>query len=76
MFKRRCQLVKRHKHFLIIGHSGGNPRLNCENTLEATRSGLESGANSIEVDLTISKDGIIFLWHDQDPLGLHSLARR
>jgi glycerophosphoryl diester phosphodiesterase len=36
----------------------------------------ESGANAIEIDLSVSKDGVIFLWHDPQPLGILSLVRR
>lgn len=61
---------------MVIGHAGGDPLGHCENTLEATRSALKLGANAIEVDIAISKDDVIFLWHDPNPLGLHSLARR
>ena len=70
-----CHQSKKH-NFLVIGHAGGDPLGHCENTLEATRSALKLGANAIEVDIAISKDDVIFLWHDPNPLGLHSLARR
>ena len=70
-----CQQSKKHD-FLVIGHAGGDPLGHCENTLAATRSALKFGANAIEVDIAISKDDVIFLWHDPNPLGLHSLARR
>ena len=48
----------------------------CENTLEATRSALEQGANAIEVDVAVSRDKVPFLWHDPYPLGLQAIARR
>jgi len=62
--------------FLVIGHAGGDPLNQCENTLEATRSALQQGANAIEVDLSVSADGQVFLWHDPSPLSLHAIARR
>ena len=48
----------------------------CENTLASTRSALKNGANAIEVDVAISKDNVVFLWHDPYPLGIVALARR
>jgi len=62
--------------FLVIGHAGGDPLNQCENTLEATRSALQQGANAIEVDLSVSSDGQVFLWHDPSPLSFHAIARR
>ena len=79
--KHKCskKLKKReggdHKLF-VIGHAGGDPVNFCENTLEATRSALALGANAIEVDLVISKDGVVFLWHDPTPFSIHALVRR
>ena len=70
-----CQQAKKHD-FLVIGHAGGDPIGHCENTLEATRSALNLGANAIEVDIAISADEVVFLWHDPYPLGWHSIARR
>ena len=68
--------IKPKSEFFIIGHSGGDPLNHCENTKESTRSALENGANAIEIDLAISKDNIVFLWHDPSPWGLHAIARR
>ena len=39
-------------------------------------SALQQGANAIEVDLSVSADGQVFLWHDPSPLSLHAIARR
>ena len=61
---------------MIIGHAGGDPVNFCENTLASTRSALKNGANAIEVDVAISKDNVVFLWHDPYPLGIVALARR
>uniref|UniRef100_A0A0K2TNI7 GP-PDE domain-containing protein n=1 Tax=Lepeophtheirus salmonis TaxID=72036 RepID=A0A0K2TNI7_LEPSM len=62
--------------FMIVGHAGGDPINHCENTVEATRSAIASGANAIEIDLSISKDGVIFLWHDPNPWDFYSIIRR
>ena len=32
--------------------------------------------NAIELDLSISKDNVIFLWHDPDPWDIISTLRR
>jgi glycerophosphoinositol inositolphosphodiesterase len=48
---------------LVIGHRGAS-HLAPENTLVAAEQALAFGAAGIEVDLTISYDGIIFLMHD------------
>ena len=70
------RLHPKRRPFLVVGHAGGDPEGHCENTLEATRSALDLGANAIEVDVAVSRDKVAFLWHDPYPLGLHSLARR
>ena len=63
--------------FLVIGHAGGNPTEDCENTLTSTRSALvDGGANAIELDLSVSLDGIVFLWHDPEPNSPESVIRR
>ena len=48
------------------------------NFLEVFYSGsaLQQGANAIEVDLSVSADGQVFLWHDPSPLSMHAIARR
>lgn len=64
--------------FLVIGHAGGDPVGACENTLEATRLALapNGGANAIEIDLSISKDQVVFLWHDPVPMSIQAASRR
>ncbi len=64
-----------HDH-VAVGHAGGDPVRHCENTLEATRSALERGANAVEIDVSMSKDGVLFLWHDPNPLHVLALTRR
>jgi len=71
-----CPVLKQPSHFLIIGHAGGDPKHHCENTMAATRSALNLGANAIEIDVSMSKDNVAFLWHDPYPLGLHAMVRR
>jgi glycerophosphoryl diester phosphodiesterase len=48
---------------LVIGHRGA-AGLARENTLEALRAGLEAGADMLEFDIRITKDGVPILAHD------------
>ncbi|TRY72321.1 hypothetical protein TCAL_14871 [Tigriopus californicus] len=66
---------KRWHEFLVIGHAGGDPIQYCENTIESTYSALKHGANVIEIDLIMSQDNQIVLWHDADPRNPLSVAR-
>ena len=52
--------------FLIIGHRG-SPTQEVENTLPSFELALSEGANALELDLCITKDGEVVLWHDWDP---------
>ncbi len=68
-------LHKLSSNFLVIGHAGGNPQAQCENTLDATRAAI-GAVNAVEIDLSMSKDGVVFLWHDPDPTSPGAVARR
>ncbi|HZM64488.1 MAG TPA: glycerophosphodiester phosphodiesterase, partial [Candidatus Saccharimonadales bacterium] len=48
----------------IIGHRGARG-LAPENTLAAIEAGIKAGADEIEVDVRVTKDGIPVLWHDK-----------
>ena len=49
--------------FLIIGHRGA-PNHACENTLESFAQALHLGANALELDVSMTHDGHLVLWHD------------
>jgi len=49
--------------FLIIGHRG-LPVLAPENTLKSFRMALASGADGVELDVQISRDGVPVVFHD------------
>ena len=49
--------------FLIIGHRGA-PNQACENTLESFVQALRLGANALELDVSMTHDGHLVLWHD------------
>lgn len=51
--------------FLIVGHRG-SPREARENTLESIRAALASGADAYEIDLRLSADGRIVVYHDDE----------
>jgi len=53
--------------FLVIAHRGSTIKFP-ENTILAFKESLNTdGANSLEVDLSLTKDKKIVLWHDWDP---------
>jgi len=51
---------------LVIGHRGA-AGVAPENTLEAIKAGSQSGAEFIEIDVQLSKDGVPFIFHDGTP---------
>jgi glycerophosphoryl diester phosphodiesterase len=55
---------------LVIGHRGA-AGLAHENTIEALRAGLEAGADILECDVRLTKDGIPILAHDFHTLRTH-----
>lgn len=61
--------------FLVVGHRG-SPRRCVENTLPSMRQAVEDGANAVEIDLSLTKDGVVALWHDWDPNDLVAIARQ
>jgi glycerophosphoryl diester phosphodiesterase len=62
-------------NFLVIGHRGA-PLLAAENTLPSFDIALALGANAIETDLCVTRDGVIVVWHDRDPDSTVALARQ
>jgi len=62
--------------FYIIGASGGDSTVECENTAAATTKGLQSGMNAVELDISVSQDNVVFLWNDPNPLDPVAQARR
>jgi glycerophosphoryl diester phosphodiesterase len=52
--------------FLIIGHRGA-PQQMCENTLESFETALQLGANALELDLSLTRDHQVVVWHDWRP---------
>lgn len=65
-FSENAEFPKINPEFLIIGHRG-DPYNAPENTIRAFRKALQNGANALEIDLCLSKDGHVVVWHDWDP---------
>lgn len=61
------------RDFLIIGHRGA-PHQACENTLASFETALQRGANALELDVSMSSDEQVVLWHDWMP-GIESELR-
>jgi glycerophosphoryl diester phosphodiesterase len=56
-------LILEGRRFLIVGHRGAAARAP-ENTAAALAAGIEAGADLIEVDAGLSRDGRVVLLHD------------
>jgi glycerophosphoryl diester phosphodiesterase len=73
-----CPLQRRRKFeedlFFNIGHRG-SPAREIENTIASFDRALREGANGIEIDLSMTKDGEVVLWHDWDPNDTVSVLR-
>ena len=52
------------ENMIIIGHRGG-ASIGPENTLACYKKGIEAGADMIEIDIHLSKDGKIVICHDE-----------
>ncbi len=60
---------------LVIGHRG-SPCAEVENTIPSYARALErDGANGIELDLCLTEDGEVVVWHDWDPANIQTVAR-
>jgi len=69
-YLRPFSVFVRSSKFLVIAHRGGGRNsdyLNCsENTIEMISRAEGYGADGIEIDVKVSKDGVPFLYHDDD----------
>lgn len=52
--------------FLLIGHRG-SPAQEVENTIPSFERAIREGANGLELDLCLTNDGYVVIWHDWDP---------
>lgn len=62
--------------FLIVGHRGASAS-EVENTIESCERAVEvEGANAVEIDVCVTRDGQVVVWHDWDPDALVAFARQ
>lgn len=54
------------KDVLVIGHRGA-AGYEVENTIPSMERAVALGANGVEIDLSMTADSVIVLWHDWDP---------
>ncbi|MEO6327214.1 MAG: glycerophosphodiester phosphodiesterase family protein [Thermoanaerobaculia bacterium] len=59
----------------VIAHRGA-AHLEPENTVAAFVAAMELGADAIETDICVTRDGHFVLWHDADPDDKIALARQ
>ena len=70
---RKANIDKNHL-FLTCGHRG-SPVNEPENTIPSLERALREGANALEVDICVTKDKEVILWHDWNPDELVALIR-
>lgn len=70
---RKSNIDKEHL-FLTCGHRG-SPINEPENTIPSLERALSEGANALEVDICVTKDKEVILWHDWNPNELVALIR-
>lgn len=70
---RKSNIDKDHL-FLSCGHRG-SPVNEPENTIPSLERALREGANSLEVDVCVTKDKEVILWHDWNPDELVAIIR-
>lgn len=61
VYPRSSRLAK--QQFMTVAHRGGAGAAP-ENTLAAFRMGMEAGADALELDIHLSRDGVIMVMHD------------
>ncbi len=61
---RKVSNNKRFPDFFQVGHRGTRG-LMPENTIPAMEKGIEAGANTVEMDVHISRDGQVLVYHDE-----------
>ena len=64
-WKKSCQPFYNKEETLILGHRG-SPTLMTENTIPSFQQAIEQGVDGIELDIRLSKDKQIVVFHDKD----------
>jgi glycerophosphoryl diester phosphodiesterase len=70
VFRFSRDIEKRSSRFYIIAHRGGGRNLDQppdpENSLEIIKRAENFGANAIEIDVRLTKDGVPIIFHDEN----------
>jgi glycerophosphoryl diester phosphodiesterase len=66
--------VEKNQLFLVTGHRG-SPTKEIENTIQSYETALADGANSLEIDLCVTKDNEVVIWHDWNPNAPKAILR-
>jgi glycerophosphoryl diester phosphodiesterase len=66
--------IEKDEIFYVCGHRG-SPVKEIENTIPSFERAIADGANSLEIDLSITKDNEVVLWHDSDPNEAKAILR-
>jgi glycerophosphoryl diester phosphodiesterase len=61
--------------FWVIGHRG-SPESEVENTIASFERALAEGANGLELDVCVTSDEEVVVWHDEDPHEWRARFRR
>ena len=72
---RSPERVAKVEQLLVIGHRGDAAK-EVENTIPSMQRAIAEGANAVEIDLSLTKDGVVVLWHDWDPDSAIALGRQ
>lgn len=62
----RLDCLRENNAALVIAHRGGPNRTHPENALESFNRSANAGALGMEIDIAESRDGVLFLMHDDD----------
>jgi glycerophosphoryl diester phosphodiesterase len=62
----RLDCLRQNGGVLLIGHRGGPTRDYPENALETFERTRKAGTPGMEIDIAQSKDGVLFLMHDEE----------
>ncbi len=66
MVARACANDVGGPEFFVVGHRG-SPVVEVENTMESLQRAVHDGANALEVDVCVTREREVVLWHDYDP---------
>lgn len=75
LFRRALPARRAAGRVWVIGHRGA-ARFAPENTLASFEKALEIGADAIETDVCVTRDGCFVLWHDAEPSAGVALVRQ